>query len=57
MVDCARCSGKTFVKFYTWWFWTVVGLATAGVVTGIVVATYPREPGVPQDAQAYEPMF
>ncbi len=40
-----------------WWLWTLVGVAAAGAITATVVATYPREPTIPANAQSYAPMF
>ena len=40
-----------------WWLWTLVGAAAAGAITATVVATYPREPTIPGNAQSYAPMF
>lgn len=35
-----------------WWFWSALGVVTAGAVAGIVAATYPRDsgpaPGLPE---------
>lgn len=31
-----------------WWFWTAIGAGVAGIVTGVVIATWPRTPA---DAQ------
>jgi len=35
----------------------LVGVAAAGAITATVVATYPREPTIPANAQSYAPMF
>lgn len=40
-----------------WWLWTIVGVAAAGAITATVIATYPREPTIPDHAQSYSPMF
>lgn len=42
-----------------WWLWTVVGVGVAGVITGIVIATYPTAPASPpvRPPDAYYPMF
>ena len=40
-----------------WWLWTIVGVAAAGAITATVIATYPREPTIPDNAQSYSPMF
>ena len=42
-----------------WWLWTLVGVGVAGVVTGIVIATYPTAPASPpvRPPDAYYPMF
>lgn len=40
-----------------WWLWTLVGVAVAGAITATVIATYPREPRIPDNAQTYSPMF
>ena len=40
-----------------WWLWTLVGVAAAGAITATVIATYPREPTIPNNAQSYSPMF
>lgn len=37
-----------------WWFWTAIGVGVAGIVTGVVIATWPR---TPPDAQHVELVF
>lgn len=37
-----------------WWFWTAIGVGVVGIVTGVVIATWPR---TPPDAQHVELVF
>lgn len=40
-----------------WWVWTIVGVAAAGLVAGLVLSTSSRPASVPAGAQSYEPVF